>query len=204
VATRKVVRSPLDLHTMVLLRALVPYRKLSHSEALFFAEQQAAILLKLVHVFEPPVQVEQIALDVGIVGAIREDQSQQTPGKSSFDQTGDSWLITLSPQGRAEDADFVIAHEIKHILDDGFGEVLYRPVDVMTIKHRKEHAANYFASCLTMPRPWVERLWKRGGCSAEELSRRFSTSPASMRFRLEVLGMIEPEAEGSGREETSH
>jgi len=32
----------------------------------------------------------------------------------------------------------------------------------MTIHQRKEHAADYFATCLVMPRLWVERYWKRG------------------------------------------
>jgi hypothetical protein len=190
------------LHVLVLLRSLVPFRKLSHAEALFLAEQQAAVLLKLVHVFEPPVQVEQIALDVGIVGAILDDPEQEKPGRSIFGQTDDSWVITLNSPERAGDRNFVIAHEIKHILDHGFGEVLYRPVDVMTTEDRQEHAATYFASCLTMPRPWLELLWERHVRSAGELSGLFGTAHDCMRFRLEVLGLLdEPEPEPAGMAE---
>lgn len=203
-APRKVVRSPLDLHISILLRALVPYRKLNHAEALFFAEEQAAVLLQLVQVFEPPVQVEQIALDAGIVGAIQDDPAQRKPERASFNQTSDSWLITLNPEGRADGSTFVVAHEVKHILDDGFGEILYRPVDFMTTEYRTEHAANYFAACLTMPRPWLERCWKRGERSTAELSRRFHAPHECMQFRLEALGMTEPEAEGLGLAKISH
>jgi|SRR5271166_5873211 len=203
-APQKVVRSPLDLHTLILLRALVPYRKLNHAEALFFAEQQAAVLLQLVQVFEPPVDVEQIALDAGIVGAIRDDPLQRKRGKSSFNQTSDSWLITLSPQGRSDSGEFVVAHEVKHILDNGFGELLYRPVDFMATEYRREHAANYFAACLTMPRPWLERFWQKGGCNATELSQHFNVPAGCMQFRLEALGMIRTETEGSGVDEIGY
>lgn len=55
----------------------------------------------------------------------------------------------------------LVGHEVKHILDDGFGATLYRPVDVMTAKQRKEYAADYFAACLLMPQIWVERYWKQ-------------------------------------------
>jgi Zn-dependent peptidase ImmA (M78 family) len=203
VVPRKLVRCPLDVHILILLRALVPYRKLNHAEALFFAEQQAAVLLQLVQVFEPPVDVEQIALDACIVAAIQDDPDQQNSGKASFNQTTGSWLITLNPEGRAAGSAFVIAHEMKHIMDNGFGELLYRPVDFMATEYRREHAANYFAACLTMPRPWLERCWKKGECNATELSQHFNVPAGSMQFRLEALGMIGPETEGSGVAKTA-
>lgn len=56
---------------------------------------------------------------------------------------------------------WLVGHEVKHILDDRFGAELYRPVDVMTAKPRKEYAADYFPTCLLMPRIWVERYWKQ-------------------------------------------
>jgi len=92
----------------------------------------------------------------------------------------------------------VIAHEIKHTLDDGFGEVLYRPVDVMTTAQRREYMADYFATCLLMPRLWLERYWKRGVRSTGELSRQFRTSLVRMRLRQDMLDLLEVEGGDSG------
>jgi len=61
----------------------------------------------------------------------------------------------------------------------------------MTIHQRKEHAADYFASCLLMPRPWVERYWKREDRSIDGMAERFGVSRGCMWFRLESLGLLE-------------
>jgi predicted transcriptional regulator len=184
-------RNPLDLHVSVLLRALVPYRKLSHEEALFYAEQQATVLLKLAHLHEPPVQIEQLVGELGLAAEVRNDPKQEQPGMSRLDQTAKDWVITLSPRLHAADRPFVIAHEVKHILDNGFGKALYGAVDVMSTAQRKEHVADYFAACLLVPRLWLERYWKQGVRSASELARRFGTSTSHMQQRLEALGLTE-------------
>lgn len=183
----------LDLHIAVLLRALVPYRRLSHDEAIFYAEQQASVFLKLVHVLEPPVPIERIVSQVGLA-SIKDDPVQSAPGKSTLDQKRGEWAISLNMNNEAPDRGFVVAHEVKHILDEGFGDELYRPVDVMTTQQRKEHIADYFAACLMTPRPWVERYWKRGMRSVKELATGFGVSPERMGLRLEVLGLPENES----------
>src|SRR5690348_324053 len=90
-------RNPLDLHAAVLLRALVPYRKLSHQEALFYAEQQAAVFLKLAHLHEPPVLIEQLASELGLAASIQSDPQQEQSGMSRFETATRDWVITLSP-----------------------------------------------------------------------------------------------------------
>src|SRR6266536_1370462 len=105
--------SLLDLHIAILLRALVPYRLLSHEEALFYAEQQAAILLKLVHVLEPPVPIEKLVAEVGLAEAIKDDPMQPVPGQSTLDQSSGDWIITLNMNQGAADRGFVVAHEVK-------------------------------------------------------------------------------------------
>src|SRR6266516_4178332 len=92
-----VPRSPVDLHVAVLLRALVPYRKLTHQDALFYAEQQASVFLKLAHIHEPPVLIEQLACELGLAADIRDDPEQRELGMSRFDETANDWMITLSP-----------------------------------------------------------------------------------------------------------
>ncbi len=183
--------SALDLHIAVLLRALVPYRRLSYEEGLFYAEQQASIFVKLVYVLEPPVAIERLVSEVGLAVAIKDDPLQPVPGQSTLDQANGDWTITLNMNPGSADRGFVVAHEIKHILDHGFGATLYRPVDVMTAHQRKEHVADYFATCLLMPRLWVERCWRRSAHSVEELAHRFGVSPARMWLRLEALALLE-------------
>jgi Zn-dependent peptidase ImmA (M78 family) len=190
-------RNPIDLHAAVLLRALVPYRKLSYEEALFYAEQQASVFLKLTHLHEPPVRIEQLVSELGLAAGIRDDSQQEQPGMSRFDEAAKDWVIALSPRVSAANRSFVIAHEVKHILDNGFGKVLYGPVDVMSTAQRKEHVADYFAACLLMPRLWLERYWKRGVRSTSELAGKFGTSTSCMQQRLEALGLLEVENGGA-------
>lgn len=180
----------LDLHLSVLLRGLVPYRRLSYQEALFYAEQQASVFLKLVHIHEPPVPVEQLVQDVGLAAVVKDDPAQAAPGQSQLDQITGEWVISLNPESDAAGRGFVIAHEVKHILDEGFGETLYRPVDVMTPAQRKEYVADYFAACLLMPRPWLERYWRQGVRDIKAIADRFGTSPACVRLRLEALELL--------------
>ena len=183
---------------LVLLRGLVPYRRLRYLESLFYAEQQAAVLLKLAHVLEPPVHVEQLVTKVGLAGEIRDDPTQHVPGKSRLNQATGEWIISLNLKNHPGQRGFIIAHEVKHILDDGFGTKLYRPVDVMTTKQRQEYAADYFATCLLMPRIWVERYWKRVEPSIEVMARKFGVSPACMWLRLEALGLLDDEEQTPG------
>jgi IrrE N-terminal-like domain len=183
--------SLLDLHIAVLLRALVPYRRLSYEEGLFYAEQQASIFLKLVSVLEPPVAIEKTVTEVGLAAQIEDDPMQRTPGQSKLDQTTGNWVITLNLNQGSADRSFVVAHEIKHILDHGFGATLYRPVDVMTTQQRKEHVADYFATCLLMPRLWVERYWRSGSQSVDVMADRFDVSSGRMWLRLEALGLLD-------------
>jgi hypothetical protein len=194
-------RNPLDLHAAVLLRALVPYRKLRHQEALFYAEQQASVFLKLAHVHEPPVRIEQLVSELGLTAEIRDDPQQRQPGRSQFDNATGDWVITLNPHLPSVERPFVIAHEVKHILDNGFGEALYGPVDVMSTAQRKEHVADYFSACLLMPQLWVERYWRQGLRTANDMASRFQTSPQRMRLRLEALELLESGAGDSGHSE---
>jgi hypothetical protein len=182
--------SALDLHIAVLLRALIPYRRLSYEEGLFYAEQQASIFLKLVYVLEPPVPIEKIVSEVGLA-TVEDDPMLPMPGQSGLDQARGDWIIKLNLRQGPDDRSFVISHEIKHIIDHGFGATLYRPVDVMTTQQRKEHAADYFAACLLMPRLWVERCWRHGGHSVKDMAKHFDVSPGRMWLRLEALGLLE-------------
>jgi Zn-dependent peptidase ImmA (M78 family) len=184
-------RNVLDLHVSVLLRGLVPFRRLTYQESLYFAEQQAAVLLKLVHVYEPPVLVEELVQEVGLALEVRDDPTQNTPGRSFFDHDRGEWIMSLNLELGHLGRGFVIAHEVKHILDDGFGPTLYRPVDIMTTSQRQEYVAQYFAACLVMPRLWIGRGWRQEGQSIEAMAIQFGVTPACMQLRLEAMGLLD-------------
>jgi len=184
-------RSLPKTHITVVLRGLVPFRRLTYQEALYYAEQQAMVLLRLARMHEPPVPVERLVLEAGLAAEIRDDPPVAAPGTSSFNQSRGEWVITINPDQQQATREFVIAHEVKHILDDGFGPTLYRPVDIMTSAQRKEYVADYFAACLTMPRLWVERAWRRGHQDIDTLAEQFGVLPACMWLRLEALRLLQ-------------
>jgi hypothetical protein len=180
-------------HIAVSLRQLVPYRKLTHSESLYFAEQQAQAFLRLAHVHEPPVPIERLVREMGLATDIRDDPALNDLGQSSCDRITGEWTIRLNLERGTNSRGYVIAHEVKHILDFGFGDTLYRPVDVMTKTERAEHAANYFAACLMVPRPWIERQWRRGNHDLEALAAQFDVKATGMWLRLTALGLLDHE-----------
>jgi len=53
---------------------------------LFYAEQQASVLLKLVRILEPPVPIELLVTEVGLAGEVRDDPNQSDLGQSRLDQ----------------------------------------------------------------------------------------------------------------------
>jgi Zn-dependent peptidase ImmA (M78 family) len=147
--------------------------------------------LKLVHVLEPPVPIEKIVTEVGLAKVIEDNPAQPSPGQSVLDQASGEWIITLNLNNGAADRRFVIAHEVKHILDHGFGTRLYRPVDMLSAQEREEHAADYFATCLLMPRLWVERYRRRGVRSSEKMASLFGMTAARAQLWMEALGLLE-------------
>jgi Zn-dependent peptidase ImmA (M78 family) len=142
-------------------------------------------------VLEPPVSIEELVTEVGLASEIRDDPKQPTPGLSWLNQANGDWIISLNLKDHPIERAFVISHEVKHILDDGFGATLYRPVDIMTAEQRKEYVADYFAACLLMPRLWVERYWRNGDRNIESIAREFGVSSARMWLRLEALGLLD-------------
>lgn len=156
---------------------------------MFYAKQQASVFLKLVQVHEPPVPIEQLALETGLVRHIINDPTQVPLGKSTLKANGD-WIVTLNTARAQDQRSFITAHEVKHILDYQFVDVLYPPVAVSPTTRRREDMANYFALCLIMPRSWLEMYARQGICDPDELARAFDTSWELMKFRLATLGLL--------------
>ena len=109
---------------------------------------------------------------------------------STLKANGD-WVITLNTDRAGKECSFITGHEVKHILDYQFSDVLYPPVAVMPIARRREDMANYFALCLVMPRPWLEMYARGGAIDPNELAEPFGTSRQLMPIPVGVARHIE-------------
>jgi hypothetical protein len=172
------------------LRALMPRTHgFDHAEGLHLAAVQATALLGIAEVSGPPVPVLAAAQHLDVVTEY--DPAAGVIG--CHEARGDTWYIRYgdaTPAGR----DATVAHQLKRILDEPFGDGLYPPVEAMPTLVRQHYVAEYFTLCLTMPVPWVEAAWRCGEHEhdVERMAKLFATTPASMLFRLKALGLVEP------------
>jgi len=178
------------------LRALVPARPLTWSEAHVLAERQATSLLKHMRVDEPPVPQFVITSLPRIIVDWREDW----PTSGMTLPTGSIYRIVIRANEPRWRQRYSLAHEFKHALDDPFNELLYRHLSQLQADERAERLCNYFAACLLMPRAWIKRDWCAGIQKIDQLARRYYVSCEAMSTRLSELGLthmtlaIEPRA----------
>lgn len=165
--------------------SLVPNRQLTHGEALVVAEIQAMKLLRLGDVLKPPVPVADLAKRAGVVIEYR----------PFVDEVGA--LVSRNGRWHIRHASLdkpsiyaTVAHQLKILLDQPFGDHLYPHQDVMAPQLRRHHVAEYFATTLTMPHEWIEQLWRQGEHDLKALARLFATTPSAMAFRLRALRLI--------------
>ena len=169
------------------LRGLMPSRTMAWSEAHSIAERQAALLLDLVHIEEPPVPQFVIASLPGIVVEYRADW----PTSGMAVSAKSHWRLVIratEPRWRQR---FSLAHEFKHVLDD---PVIDRQLGQLAEPQRQERAerlCNYFAACLLMPRPWVKHDWCGGLQNVRALARRYYVSTEAMSTRLSEVGLTQ-------------
>ncbi len=169
------------------LRSLCPPRGLTHGEALRVAELQAARLLKLSGVTEPPVPESAVCN----VPKVQVKRIVPWAVSGATDWAKGTWVIVVNgaePEARQR---FTIAHEFKHILDYPFIDVLY-PASLGISRHqRTERACDYFAGCLLVPRPWLMRAWVSGMQDIVQLAEHFGVSKQAMQTRLLQTGLID-------------
>ncbi len=104
------------------------------------------------------------------------------------------WVISLNRSEPAVRQRFSLAHELKHVLDAPFGELLYPPWRGLSAEDRAEQVANHFAACLLMPKAWVRGAYfNQGLTDLPRLAGRFAVSQTAMRIRLESLGLAQPQ-----------
>jgi Zn-dependent peptidase ImmA (M78 family) len=169
------------------LRDLVPLHRLSTSEALHVAEQQANCLLRLSGVSAPPVEERIIShLDI-----IQVERVQSTEASAASQWSQERWLILLNATETPSRQLLSLAHEFKHVLDNPFVTILYHERCGSHSIQLAEQACDYFALCLLMPRRWIRAAWNEGVRDVAALSRRFGVSPQAIRVRLLQAELIE-------------
>ncbi len=169
------------------LRDMVPIRPLDRIEAMRIAELQAKRLLELSNVTAPPVPDSVIA-DLPF---IQVERFASLPVSGAARWASQRWVILLNssePYGRQR---FSLAHELKHILDHRFAEVIYGSIPLSEREHSIERICDYFAGCLLMPRSWLLHASMSGDRSARDLASRFETSEIAIRVRLQQIGVAD-------------
>ncbi len=174
-----------DIDVIAALRQLQPARAVTWTEAHSVAERQAALLLDLQHIDEPPVPQFVIASLAGILV----DWCEGWPTSGMAVRTGALWRIVLKAEESRLRQRFSLAHEFKHVLDDPVIDRLFTHLPPEHRQGRAERLCNYFAACLLMPRPWIKRDWCSGLQKTAVLARRYYVSIEAMSTRLSELGL---------------
>jgi len=173
---------------LAMLRALVPQRPLTPSEALRIAELQANHLLRHFKVVTNAVP-EEIVSELPRIRVLRVDG---LPVSGAAYWNGRYWVIALNRSEPSFRQRFSLMHEFKHVLDHTTKQFLYRDRPFQTAEQQAERVADYFAACLLMPKMVVKRLWCQGNQNIVRFAEMLRVSPRALRFRLDQLGLTEP------------
>lgn len=176
-----------DADVMSLLRRLLPARAVTWREAHSIAERQAALLLDLLHIAEPPVPQFVISSLPGILV----DWRDNWPTSGMAVKSRAHWRIVLKKSEPRQRQRFSLAHEFKHVLDDPVIDQTHAHLKPHRQRERDERLCNYFAACLLMPRPWVKHDYFGGTQRISTLARRYYVSEKAMTTRLRELGLID-------------
>ena len=168
------------------LRALVPHRAVTPTEALRVAELQAARLLQLWDIHHGPVPSE-LVTELPRIQVIR----AALPVSGSSHWSGTEWIITLNADEPWARRRFTLMHEFKHILDHGHADRLYVDSPRQTAAQQAELVADYFAGCVLLPRRLLKRAWGEGVQTPAKLARAFAVSPLAAEVRLRQVGLTE-------------
>lgn len=142
----------------------------------------ADALLEFFDIDEPYVDVEELAVDMGV---LVERTKKTSDWSGALDSREDPPVIWVKHSDAPVRQRFTIAHEIGHLMLHPLG-VLYR--DVTFAGNRDEVAANAYAARLLMPAKMVRDLIDEGLVGVPQLARRFRVSQTAMEYRLDNLG----------------
>jgi Zn-dependent peptidase ImmA (M78 family) len=172
------------------VRALMPLRALSLTEAFAIAELQANKLLDVMEFSSPAVEIAKIA-DLPKI-EVHVQPRHRMPTLAGFSQWSEGrWLVVINRNSVPGRRRFTLAHEFKHILDHNAAKISYKTIGHGNqSKHDQqiELICNHFAACVLMPRMWVKRAWGSGIQDEEALAGLFKVSVEAMHTRLVYLG----------------
>ncbi len=176
------------------LRALMPMRPLSLSDAYALAELQASKTVALLGV----QQFQAVELDwitrlprLRVVPRPRHEM----PNLSGFTQwENGAYLVVINRSDGRTRRRFTLAHEFKHVIDMASKKLIYARLgqgDKDKHDRQVETLANHFAACLLMPKKFVKQAWTSGIQDHEALAYLFGVSLESMTNRLRYLGFLD-------------
>lgn len=172
------------------LRDIVPLRPLTRHEALVIAERQALMLRKLLDVTGPILHEFHLA-DLPRIEVLRKSP---WPVSGATQWVNGRWIIVLNGAEPAVRQRFSLAHELKHVIDHPFVDLLYRGINETERHDWIEQVCDYFAGCLLIPRPALKRAWTSQPQDLASMARTFNVSQAAMKTRLGQTGLAEPTA----------
>ena len=173
------------------LRAMVPRRPLGLREAEGVAERQANRLRSELELLGPIVTED----DLTSLPWLTVTRRESFPTSGMATKTDYGWVIVLNSSEAMVRQRFSLAHEIKHVLDDGLidlGGGLYPSTHGYSADERTERVCDRFAAALLMPKVLLRADWADGLQDVAKLARRYHVSRAAMSVRLSQLGLIEP------------
>ena len=167
------------------VRALMPPRALEVHEARSIAERQAGRLRNLLDLDGPMVDLDAVASLPRL--QVRSQVGLPVSGFSEWSRS--RWVIAINGDDHWTRRRFTLAHELKHVLDNPYIEMLYPGRDGTPSGQRAETICDYFAACLLMPRLSVKAAWGQGNQRPDDLAAHFGVSRAAMGLRLHQLGL---------------
>jgi len=173
------------------LRAMVPRRPLGLREAEGVAERQANRLRSELELLGPIVT----EADLTSLPWLTVTRRESFPTSGMATKTDYGWVIVLNSSEATVRQRFSLAHEIKHVLDDGLidlGGGLYPSTHGYSADERTERVCDRFAAALLMPKVLLRADWADGLQDIAKLARRYHVSRAAMNVRLSQLGLIDP------------
>lgn len=135
----------------------------------------------------PPIDLDKIIKTSGLTVKFGNFLNQSIDG--AFDRK--QKIIFLSESAPYNRKVFTAAHELGHFYlhKNVPTEIFYRSDLFGDLQKSEEQEANWFASCLLMPRYLVKRFWLLSN-NVDDIARRFSVSSSAAYFRLKNLELI--------------
>lgn len=168
------------------LRDIMPIRPLTRNEALSIAERQALMFHAIVESKEPPLPERLIAE----LPRIHVERISPWPVSGATHWVSGRWVVVLNAAEASVRQRFSLAHELKHIIDHRFIDVLYSKIPDAERHDFTEQVCDYFAGALLVPRPWLKKAWINGCQTLPALARRFNVSQAAINTRLHQTGLM--------------